>query len=136
MEFSIVKLVAVLKEKLVSGTEARFDTVLDHDARPRWTRQLLHLKKTIVGKHCFAKIEREKIAFMRKKVMEVRRSTVDLRSISFSLLEAGKLLRYIDRSMRNELCNWSSSFTNFSLPKFEAAKRSLAETALDAVVCA
>jgi hypothetical protein len=37
LEFSIVKLVAVLKEKLVSGTEARFDTVLDHDARPRRT---------------------------------------------------------------------------------------------------
>lgn len=82
------------------------------------------------------KIKKTRRAFIRKKVMEVRRSTVDLRSINFSLLEAGKLLRYMERSMRKELCNWSSSLTNFSLPKLEAAKRSLAETALDAVVCA
>ena len=46
--------------------------------------------------------------------MEVRRSTVDLRSMSFSCDEAGKLLRYIDRSIRSELCSWSSSLTNFS----------------------
>lgn len=52
--------------------------------------------------------------FMRKNVILVRRSTVDLRSISFSLLDAGKLLRYIDKSIRNELCNWSRSLTNFS----------------------
>lgn len=52
--------------------------------------------------------------FIRKNVMEVRRSTVDLRSMSFSLLEAGKLFRYIERSIRRELCSWSRSFTNFS----------------------
>lgn len=46
--------------------------------------------------------------------MEVRRSTVDLRSISFSCDDAGKLLRYMERSIRSELCNWSSSLTNFS----------------------
>lgn len=42
---------------------------------------------------------------MRKNVILVRRSTVDLRSMSFSWLEAGKLLRYIDKSIRSELCN-------------------------------
>ena len=52
--------------------------------------------------------------FMRKNVILVRRSTVDLRSMSFSWLEAGKLLRYIDKSIRSELCNWSKSLTNFS----------------------
>lgn len=44
----------------------------------------------------------------------MRRSTVDLRSCSFSLELAGKLLRYMDRSMRSELCSWSSNLTNFS----------------------
>ena len=52
--------------------------------------------------------------FMRKNVMDVSRSTVDLRSINFSWDEAGKLLRYMDKSMRRELCNWSSNLTNFS----------------------
>ena len=51
---------------------------------------------------------------MRKNVIEVSRSTVDLRSMSFSWDEAGKLFRYIDRSIRSELCSWSNSLTNFS----------------------
>lgn len=52
--------------------------------------------------------------FMRKNVIEVSRSTVDLRSINFSWDEAGKLFRYIDKSILRELCNWSKSLTNFS----------------------
>ena len=54
------------------------------------------------------------LTFMRKNVIEVSRSTVDLRSMSFSWDEAGKLFRYIDRSIRSELCSWSNSLTNFS----------------------
>ena len=51
---------------------------------------------------------------MRKNVMLVSRSTVALRSWSFSELDAGKLLRYMDRSMRRELCRVSSSLMNLS----------------------
>lgn len=43
------------------------------------------------------------ITFMRKNVIEVSRSTVDFRSINFSWEEAGKLLRYMDKSIRSEL---------------------------------
>lgn len=82
--------------------------------------------------------------FILKKVMLVRRSTVDFRSCRRSLLLAGKLFcstiytsqlehnikelrtasdqlwapvwltRYMDRSMRKELCSWSKSLTNLS----------------------
>lgn len=54
------------------------------------------------------------LTFIRKNVILVNRSTVDFKSISFSGLDAGKLFRYIDRSIRSELCNWSNSLTNFS----------------------
>ena len=60
--------------------------------------------------------------FMRKNVMLVRRSTVDLRSCSFSGDEAGKLFRYMLRSIRSELCSWSSSLTNFSFWKVITAE--------------
>ena len=40
----------------------------------------------------------------------------------------------MERSILNELCNWSSSLTNFSLPKLDAANLSDAETADDAAV--
>ena len=52
--------------------------------------------------------------FILKKVMEVRRSTVAFRSCSFSGSLAGKLLRYMDRSIRRELCSVSSSLINLS----------------------
>ncbi len=52
--------------------------------------------------------------FIRKNVMLVRRSTVALRSWSFSELDAGKLLRYMDRSIRRELCRVSRSLMNLS----------------------
>ena len=73
---------------------------------------------------------------MRKNVMLVSKSTVALRSCSFSGMEAWKLLRYMEMSMRSELCSVSSSRMNLSLPKLEAEKRSLADTLFVAGVCA
>jgi hypothetical protein len=89
--------------------------------------------------------------------MLVNKSTMHFKSSSLSEHEAGKIVRYEDRSIRKELCSWSKSLTNFSFCKFKkkinlfypqnyhcqkltpkllAANRSLAETALEAVVCA
>ena len=109
--------------------------------------------------------------------MEVSRSTVAFRSCSFSGLDAGKLFRYIERSILRELCRVSSSFMKRSFctrdqldtrrlllsasfiflppreksiyplyyysndclrltPKLEAANLLLAETLVEAVVCA
>ncbi len=47
----------------------------------------------------------------------MRRSTVDLRSWRRVASLAGNVFRYTDRSIRSELCSWSSSFTNFSFYK-------------------
>lgn len=46
--------------------------------------------------------------------MLVSKSTVDFKSKSFSWLEAGKLFRYMDKSILRELWSWSRSLTNFS----------------------
>lgn len=54
--------------------------------------------------------------------MLVNKSTVDLRSISFSWLDAGKLFLYMDKSILRELCSWSSSLTNFSFCKHDRRK--------------
>lgn len=45
------------------------------------------------------------ITFIRKNVILVNRSTVDLRSINFSWLDAGKLFLYMDKSILSELCS-------------------------------
>ena len=77
------------------------------------------------------------LTFMRKNVILVRRSTVAFKSCSFSGDEAGKLFRYMERSIRSELCSVSKSLMNFSFPKFDAENLSQAETlALVAVVWA
>ena len=55
-----------------------------------------------------------KITFIRKKVIEVRRSTVAFKSCSFSGLEAGKLFLYMDKSILRLLWRVSRSLMNRS----------------------
>ena len=75
--------------------------------------------------------------FMRKNVILVRRSTVAFKSCSFSGDDAGKLFRYMERSILSELCSVSKSLINSSFPKLDAEDLSQAETlALAAVVWA
>lgn len=49
------------------------------------------------------KATQKTLTFILKNVILVSKSTVDLRSMSFSALEAGKLFLYMDRSIRSEL---------------------------------
>lgn len=79
--------------------------------------------------------DRTEFTFIRKNVIEVNRSTVDFKSCIRSTLDEGKLFygreekpyvnikrslskkiptRYMDKSIRIELCNWSSNFINLS----------------------
>ncbi len=51
LELPVVELVAVLKEELVGGAEARLHTVLHHCAGAGRARQLLHLHRQIKVKN-------------------------------------------------------------------------------------
>lgn len=120
LKLPIVKLVAVLKKELIGGSKTSFYAILDNCTCSWRTWQLLYLLDHYIVRHSIYiylnKLEL-KLTFIRKNVILVKRSTVDLRSISFSWLEAGKLFRYIDRSILSELCSWSSNLTNFSFYK-------------------
>ena len=59
-------------------------------------------------------LEFQNITFIRKKVIEVRRSTVAFKSCSFSGLEAGKLFLYMERSILRLLWRVSRSLMNRS----------------------
>ena len=47
LEFSVVKLVAVLEKKLIRGSYTCSDTVSDHNRSPRGTCKLLYLREKV-----------------------------------------------------------------------------------------
>lgn len=133
LEFSVVQLVRVLEQELICGSQAGLDAVFDHGTGSRRTRQLLdfHPEEGDAGQEVDRRLQvHQLVGARRRKVVPVHRQVYAQGVV--------QLIQQLDEFLFLRIESWSVVIAGRRCltPKLEAAKRSLAETADSAVVCA